>query len=627
LILGKNDVNLFLAAAGMATELDSMYKDNRFGKADLLEFMDANTWFGFVPKMIKGEPIIQKHNLKKIKPSLTLWLSAYKKPGREKIRLMLEHFNERYPQTCAIYSEFISEKELWDASASWRLLDFLLSEIDREITLYGESDLERLVGCAYNTATLASARLLAEFLQTKHNGKPLAQWIYTFGVCEKPALEAYPLDSFSVMAYCVFNEEVWTQQNMIEKAIKKKTYADLWLFVALHFICALRKSDMTRLPAPTLPYDESTVLQMIRDRTFERRDAIALTDELSIRLKLKPIKPSKTETRGDVPKLKLFVPESLKAPLGLIMAIVLAHHPEIKPGNGFVIPSNSLCTIRNFFGEAFGDALGKRQFSSQRCNKSFLQGIEAVSENYPGKPKGYMLAALARSHKSSIGNLAKTTDIYLKDARFSGYGPEFIIREMFERGVFSFIPAILLEMYAGIKYKALPIKNQTKLIGEIGLDAYQIERMADATDRNLAKSRKAVNDVLRDPANMRENIADMLQNIASGNAPGRQEEMLCLMTAAGLQCPFADRDSCIGCGYEIYTKTAMHILMREYTRLMKRKQAEGQMDVWRYGKILDQAILPAVAEMLSAMRMLYGADVSGLLDIVERGLELADHGI
>ena len=70
-----------------------------------------------------------------------------------------------------------------------------------------------------------------------------------------------------------------------------------------------------------------------------------------------------------------------------------------------------------------------------------------MTEDEPGRPKGYMLAALARSHKGGIGSLPEITDIYLKDASFSGYRPEFILREMFERGIFGFIPAIMLERY------------------------------------------------------------------------------------------------------------------------------------------------------------------------------------
>jgi hypothetical protein len=364
--------------------------------------------------------------------------------------------------------------------------------------------------------------------------------------------DAYSADSFSVMAYCVFNEQWWKRSGMIEKAARNKAYADLWMFSAIHFICGWRSGDMTRLPSPTLPYDKETTLEKIIDGTFTKKEAAALTEELTIRLKLKPMKPSKTSAHGTVPTLKLHVPESLKVPLGMIIAIALTHRQELLPGTGFIVPCANLYNVRDFFGEPFIAAIGNRRLSSRRCNKSYLQGIEAVTaDDSPGKPKGYMLAALARSHKGSIGNLAKSTEIYLKDARFSGYSPEFIIREMFERGVFSFIPAVLLEMYAGSEYKRLPVRAQTALIGEIGLAARQIEGMTAAVDSAVARSRKAVNDVLCDPDNIQENVAGMLQNIASGNAPGRIEETLCLMTAAGLSCPSPDRNSCIGCGYEI----------------------------------------------------------------------------
>ncbi len=197
---------------------------------------------------------------------------------------------------------------------------------------------------------------------------------------------------------------------------------------------------------------------------------------------------------------------------------------------------------------------------------------------------------------------------------------------MFERGIFSFIPAVLLEMYAGAAYKLLPIKAQTLLINQIGLTAAQTEWTAAAIDRALVKSRKAINDVLQEPKNIKENIADLLQNIASGNAPARQEDTMCLLTAAKMTCQFADRDSCIGCGYEILTKTAMHTLMREYKRLSNLQNSNGD-GAWRYAKMLDQAILPAISEMLSAMRMLYGADTDELLDIVERGLVLDNHSV
>ena len=493
---------LFKVAEAMATELNSLYKDSRRGKSDLLEFMDANDNFGI--KEINCDII------ETIKERLTLWLSAYRQPGRVKIDLMLAHFKDIYPDTCRLYHKFITNNNLEDEPSSWKLLDFILSEIDRDITNYSESEIEKLIKKISGEYTLESARMFSEFLRNADvGGQALTKWSYTFEPRTKLPKEAYPLSDFGIMAYCIFNEEAWVRKNLIAKAVKSKVYADLWLFTALHFICALRASDMKRLPAPQLPYDRETVLKNISDGAFLRSDACALVDELKIRLELKPMKPTKTASHDKIPDLKLFVPESLKVQFGIIMAIALAHHPEICVGDNFVLSSKNVRNIRDFFGEHFAKALGNKDFSTLRCNKSYLQGIEAVSENYPGKPKGYMLAALARSHKSGLGNLSETTDIYLKDANFSGYKPEFIIREMFERGVFSFIPAVLLEIYAGDKYKLLPVSSQTKLIGELGLTAYQIEWMACAVERAFVKSRTAVNSILQNPCRVNENIGEV----------------------------------------------------------------------------------------------------------------------
>ncbi|MDD4429449.1 MAG: hypothetical protein PHG64_13815 [Paludibacter sp.] len=610
---------LLKTAEAMASELNSLYKGNRLDKRDLFEFMDANDNFGMQE--------ITHDTIHAIKERLTLWLSAYKQPGRIKINLILMYFNDMYPNTCRLYRQFITDNDIENKPSTWKLLDFILSEIDRDITEYSETELEQLIKRVDVGATRACAGIFSEFLKTEHEKKPLSQWVYEFGCRDRTGIknEAYSLESFSIMAYCIFNENMWSKQNLIEKAVQSKQCADVWLFVALHFICALRASDMIRLPAPTLPYDGATVLSKISSNTFDKNEAAMLVDELNIRLKSKPMKPSKTSAHENVPDLKLFVPESLRVPLGIIMAIALAHKPELHPGDTFVYSGNVRYIVANLFCEHFLKALGNKNFSSRRCNKSYLQGIDAVVADSPGKPKGYMLAALARSHKGGIGSLPETTDIYLKDANFNGYKPEFIVQQMFERGVFSFIPAVLLEIYVGNDYKTLSVRCQTKLICELGLAAHQVEWMVAAVERTLIKSKNTVNSILQNPLNIKPNVGDILKNIASGNAPGRQGDCLCLMTAAGFPCPYSDRASCIGCGYEIYTKTAMHTLMSEYARLMSLKKSVRKSDSWRYEKILEQAVLPAISEMLAAVKLLYQeADTVEIFDIVERGLNHVD---
>lgn len=614
--------NLFIFVAELGSKLNPLYLNNHLGRMDILDFMDANDWFGMEYVMKENSPHMYVRDLKKLYNPLTLWLSAYRKPGCEKIVLMLEHFSGVYPETCRLYERFIANRKLCDEPAAWKLLDFMLSQIDRDITEYGEEDIEKLINKMDRETTRITAALFVEFLESAS----LTRFAYSFNVRDIPELinEAYPLEDFAVMAYCVWNEEMWEKQALIQKALQNKSFADLWLFVALHFICALRTSDMTRLPAPALPFSGEIILKKIASRAFTSQDASLLTHDLSIRLKLKPMKPSKTSRYEGAPELKIFVPESLNVPLGFIIAIVLAHHPEIHPGASFVKPTNNLVNMRKFFGERFIGAIGNRRFNSRRANKSYLQGIDILGDAL-GKPKGYMLASLARSHKRGIGSLSEITDIYLRDAKFSGYSPEFIISQMFERGVFGFIPAVLLEAYAGGEYIKLPVTAQTQLIREIGLPPHKIEWLAEATELAMIKSRKAVGKLLKSPMDIGVNISCILQNIASGNAPSRQNECLCLMTAIGFPCAFSERDSCIGCGYEIYTKTAMHTLMSEYASIVHIKNNAMPSEAQRYGKILEQAILPAVAQILTTMNFLYPeADMTEMLDIMERGIDLSD---
>jgi hypothetical protein len=137
----------------------------------------------------------------------------------------------------------------------------------------------------------------------------------------------------------------------------------------------------------------------------------------------------------------------------------------------------------------------------------------------------------------------------------------------------------------------------------------------------MARSREVIRSIFSGIGDIPSNTFSVLQNIASGNAPSRQDEWLCLMTAAGSACPCPERACCLGCGYEVYTKSAMHTLMKEYVRLNRLRKGASGVELLRYTKILETAILPAVMEILASAQILYpGTDNSELLDIMERGV-------
>ena len=331
-----------------------MWRDEKHARRRLLDFMAANGWFGIKYSMRDKAPRIAAADISKIRGPLVLWLKAYMQSGRIKTMLMLEQFDRKLPKTCLLYRKFLDEGGKWDDEGAWKLLDYLLCELESEITDCSEDELERLVVRANTELPLSTVRLFAELLRFKSDGgAELSVWRYSFEASDHPGLinDAYSLESFSIMAYCVFNEDVWSKRDLIKKAVESPAYSDLWLFAALHFVCALRKGDMARLPAPELPYDAGDVHSRILGGSFARSEAVALTNELMRRLELQPQLPSKTAARGHVPDLKLYVPASLREPIGMIIAIVLGHHPEIQPGDGFVMPSDNMQHLRNFFGE------------------------------------------------------------------------------------------------------------------------------------------------------------------------------------------------------------------------------------------------------------------------------------
>ena len=421
------------------------------------------------------------------------------------------------------------------------------------------------------------------------------------------------------MAYTVFNEEAWKEHCLVKKAAEKRKYADLWLFTAIHFAGANRTTDITKLPIPSLPYPAAEVRERILKGCFSSVEAKAVSEELLFLLEMKPLKPNKTRRYKDIPDIKLSIAESVKEPMGIILALSLSWREQDDP---FVSVNTDLQSVRSFFGKEFVAAICGKRFSSRRAVKSYMQGIEVIADADTGaKPKGYILAALARSHKGGIGKLPEMTDVYLRDAKFTGYKPEFILREMFERGIFGFIPALLLENYIGKEYLKLDVSGQTKLIKELGLDAFQLESITSCAIKSFEQARIIVRTLLRELGGELVQLGRTLQNIASGAAPSKQTELLCLRTAAGFPCQMPERTGCIGCVYEIYTKSAAHLLMKEYVRLNHEMKGADDFCRERLKCILEAGIVPAISEIMTSIPLLYpDSSMDPVYEIVERGM-------
>jgi hypothetical protein len=91
------------------------------------------------------------------------------------------------------------------------------------------------------------------------------------------------------------------------------------------------------------------------------------------------------------------------------------------------------------------------------------------------------------------------------------------------------------------------------------------------------------------------------------------------MTAIGRSCPYPERAGCIGCGFEILTKSALHLLTRELEGLKRLREKVADGEAWRYTAILNSVVEPAIDELILCAKALSPyADAPPLREIAER---------
>lgn len=609
-------VFLFEEVKRMAGECDSKYKNTRPCKDDLYEFLDYNDWFGMMQRG-KGNDIEVALNQRGME-ALSLWLNGYKQKAGVKTALLIDAYKAKYPRTVNALKKYIEDGDLQDENYVYQTLDFLLYTIASDDEVFDDEKSQQLLQKGVNELSLAAGTFISDFISevNKHTGK----WEYRF---EKRKLEtnndAYDFRSFVVMAYCVFNTESWKANRMIEKAVVDQRSADLWLWIALHFIAALRTSDIKRLPVPMDTEDHDDVISGLLAGEYEEM-AEKTARQWSMQLQFMMTVPSKTSGHSDVPNIKVFIPESLMIPFGVMLLVNRIHH---KSEEQLLTVNNEFYLLKGFFGDRFMEVCGGRRFSSRRANKAYLQGIEALGSDGTNA-KGYMLAALARSHKGGIGSLPETTDVYLRDENFSGYKPEFILREMFERGIFGFIPVMLLRLYDEENFLKIDVHSQTQLIKQIGLDGYQLECITDKVDQALVRVKECTAAYVLNHyvSGDREAVGGLLEKLVAECAPAKQPEYFCLRIAAGDKCACPDRGSCLGCGYEVYTKASLNIVVKEFHRLYKSKENGDSFEEKRCRSLLEKVLVPAITQMLASMKTLYKTDMeeSIMMDILEGGI-------
>lgn len=592
--------------------LVSLDKDIPTVREKVSQFLLDNAWFGVsidtnVFSVSEAEATILKD---KVKDFLTV------QPGKDTISAILKR---RYPATQKYFMEYVRDSEL-DEASQFYIQDFLAYYLAKDLFLYTDKELEKLIEQATETLSKKLGDNCISFISWLLS-KGVTHYRNTYEMTNRYTLEdqngAYELDDYLELMFYLFNDNYIQENEMLARAASSKDYADTWLYLALHFICALRTTDLERIGHPQLPREPEEVLAAVKDGTWKTSEARKTLLSITTRLTYLSITPKKTKRASHVSQLKFHVPESCQVLIGTLLAVCEAHYrleKQVEVSGPLIRKIADYERINRYMGEDIGELFLEKDFSSRSANKSYLQAIamladDVLEEKSELNIKGYFLAALARSHKGSYTEFAQTTTAYLKDAQLGQLQPEMVAKELFERGVLSMVPSMLLTIVTRGKYKELNPSQQTQMIRKLDLTPAEIEKTLELSVRADTKSQKALQVVVEEQMEP-DQLLTVCHRIGNGEAFSKQAESMCLLSALGKLCPYEDRQHCVGCTYELQTKSTLLLLIGEFNRLNKQYgEVQNDLEKGKIRAILEYQLKPCLTEMLQALSDQYGQEV------------------
>ena len=584
-------------------------------------FLLDNEWFGVSINL--DDYTISEKDAEVLKNHIKDYLTT--PPG---IKSMEGIFSKKFPSTSELFVQFAEEEKLSETNRFY-LLDFLAYYLTKDLFLYSDAEVETLVEVATKVLTKYLGDNLIQFIKWLLN-KGVTRYRVSFEMTKRYTIEsangAYELDEYLELMYYLFNENYIIKNDMLCKAANSKNYADTWLYLGLHFICALRSTDLERLGHPKLTREPLEVLEAVVDGTWSSSEARRTLLSITTRLTYLNLTPNKTKNASNVAQLKFHVPESCQVLIGTLLAICEAHFQLQIPYNAenpLIRQIKTYEKITSYMGEEIGNLFLERNFSSRSANKSYLQSVamladDVLEEKSELNIKGYFLAALARSHKGDFNEFAQTTTTYLKDAQLGQLKPEMVAKELFERGVLSMIPSMLLTIVTRGKYKELSPSQQTQMIKSLDLTPVEIEKTLELSIRADLRSQQALKTLVENNVEP-EQLLTICHRIGNGEAFSKQGESMCLLSALGKLCSYDDRQHCVGCQYELQTKSTLLLLIGEFNRLNKQYQKlKNELERGKVRAILEKQIKPCLTEMLQALSEQYGeAVLSDYEDIIK----------
>lgn len=581
------------------------YDGSTRSKRRLLDELELNDYYGvevFDPEdLLCGSTtdtvLFRRSDVPKLEEHLASYFGLYALTEEEKIARLLNESDHTNTKTFLqkYMVSHLGENTIQPSFTEFVSLALTLPDLPK----IKDEDIQQILSLSMSVAAkdtlirflnYAKARSQTKYSKLKKNKQ------------ESHPIPAYSNETYLALAKFIFNPEYIHNHKMIERALENHFYAEMWLYLALHFCCGWRAGDICNgwcylnlhenkenaygINVETL-YDD-ILYDRIPDEVYEQ-----VCDFATKKILLSKQSPSKT-AGTNAPPLVITIEPTLATFFGLLTLISEA--VMLRTGDGYMRENRSSmyqkkALYRQFFGQEMCDALHGRNIQSRRLNKDYLQGIEATSRHVGyGSMMASALASFARSH-TNLDTIAH----YLNDQALNAENADMVLYFMMERGVFGFeLYQTLVTAYPDV-IKKLPMKKQNELMAAITDKPFKIELVQSGVAAKMH-----IKDRFENGDN--EKVVDILKGmyeITQGRAKAKDEGVHCLCRARGNPCAYPEFDSCLAntCPYLVFTKYGYKALL-EVIRDYKICADAGDI---KKGAVLQKIIMPRFRDIINAL--------------------------
>lgn len=576
----------------------STFTMNSRNIAILTERCDAHEWWDIsfissegtllnAPKTGKLIPIESKSVFE---ANNRLFFLTYGQSSTNQLRAYCSFYSAQFPEAARHILSYLSSVPLDKHKAYCDMTDMLFTYLlknEADICSFNKDELVIMANNFQTFCSRTSCELFSLFLFAE--GLIDVELKFQDSNYHSETSEPYNLDLYALIVSCICDCDYWQKLALVEKAVKEKKFADLWLFLAMHVFSVLRKTDLDRLSPPILKDDPGRLLMRIESGSFSDSEAQKVYQSFFQINRAYRMKPHKTLGTQGVPAIYIHCPEDYVVQAGTILAIAAAHYQLSGSSGPFIRTYFRPADIRKFFGVKFARLFGMRMISSRRAHKALMKMVYTLGVMKGDSPaRSHLIVSGMRSHKVSLFALSEITSLYLA---LDYTDIDFVVFQLFQRGSFGYVMDEFLKLCYGKAYEDLTFHKKTEVISKVKLTPYNLSEIKNSILRAQAEAADMVLSLGLDSAK----ASEALQRITNDEAINKCKNGDCVMAAINRPCAKPDLKNCIFCRYAILPKAMYAHLYNEARRLtLMKSNAVNNLEEKKIDAILNQKLIPAI---------------------------------